>query len=171
MVESTSSEMAVTADPESAHAEAAEWYERGITLKKAGLFARAINQLERATGDPQYALKAYAQIGLCNKAIRQYELAVQAFRSAIKSPIASTRETVQLLYVLGRTLESLGRTDEALEAYRWLRREDSRFRDVAQRIEALSSGRSMSRSNLVRTGIPLAKQALQVWEGLLRHTR
>lgn len=171
MFESTSPETAVKADPAVVNAEAAEWYERGMTLKKAGLFARAISQLEKATGDPRYALKAYAQIGLCNKAIRQYELAVSAFRSAIKSPTASTRETVQLLYVLGRTLESLGRTDEALEAYRWLRREDPRFRDVAERIEALSQGRSLSRSNQSRSGNPLAKQALQVWEGLLRHTR
>jgi len=171
MFESTSPETAVKADPAVVNAEAAEWYERGMTLKKAGLFTRAISQLEKATGDPHYALKAYAQIGLCNKAIRQYELAVSAFRSAIKSPTASTRETVQLLYVLGRTLESLGRTDEALEAYRWLRREDPRFRDVAERIEALSHGRSLSRSNQSRSGNPLAKQALQVWEGLLRHTR
>ncbi|BFU97054.1 MAG: conserved protein of unknown function [Nitrospira sp.] len=151
--------------------EAGEWYERGVALKKAGLFKQAIDQLEKATGDSRYALKAYAQIGLCHKSIRQYEQAVGAFRHALKSPIASIRETVQLLYVLGRTLESLGRTDEALEAYRWLRREDPRFRDVAERIEALSIRRPVNLNDRTRVGNPLAKQALQVWEGLLRHTR
>jgi len=154
-----------------ANGEAAEWYERGVALKKAGLFKRAIEQFERATDDRLYALKAYAQMGLCHKSIRQYEQAVTAFRSALKSPTASARETVQLLYVLGRTLESLARIDEALEAYRWLRREDPQFRDVAERIGALSVRKPLSQDDRISAGHPFAKQALQVWEGFLRHTR
>jgi hypothetical protein len=43
--------------------------------------------------------------------------------------------------VLGRTLEMLGRIEETLEAYRWIRREDSEYRDVAERIQELSSKR------------------------------
>lgn len=171
MLESALPEGATTEGSVEGTVEAAEWYERGMALKKAGLFKRAIDQLERSTDDPRYSLKAYAQIGLCHKSIRQYEQAVDAFRNALKSPIATTRETVQLLYVLGRTLESLCRTDEALEAYRWLRREDSRFRDVAERIEALSVRKPLSLNARSRVGILLSKQALQLWEGLLRHTR
>ncbi|HJT19690.1 MAG TPA: tetratricopeptide repeat protein [Nitrospira sp.] len=123
------------------HEDAVDWYERGIALRKAGLFKQAIEEFEKAKGDAAYALKAYAHIGLCHKSIRQYEQAVAAFRNALQSPRASAKETVQLLYVLGRTLESLGRNGEALEAYRWLRREDPQFRDVAERIESLSAGR------------------------------
>ncbi len=171
MFESTLPEGTITRISDEATGEAAEWYERGVALKKAGLFKRAIDQFEKATDDSQYALKAYAQMGLCHKSIRQYEQAVAAFRNALKSPAASARETVQLLYVLGRTLESLGRADEALEAYRWLRREDPRFRDVAERIGALSVRKPLSQHDRPRAGNPLAKQALQVWEGFLRHTR
>jgi len=53
---------------------------------------------------------------------------------------------VQILYLLGRTLESLGRIPEALEAYRWLRREAPQYRDVTMRIESLSM-RRMHRDN------------------------
>lgn len=118
-----------------------ERYERGLALKKAGLHKAAIDQFEMAAGDLLLAVKAYAQIGLCYKLSGHYEEAITTFQKAIKATPASPKETVQILYVLGRTLESLGRIDETLEAYRWIRREDSTYRDVAERIERLSSRR------------------------------
>ena len=86
-------------------------------------------------------MKAYAQIGLCYKLSGRYEDAVPAFQQALKALPASSKETVQILYVLGRTLESLGRIAETLEAYRWIRREDPAYRDVGERIERLSMRR------------------------------
>lgn len=151
--------------------DAAERYERGIALRKAGLFKQAIEQFFQATSDENYLLKAYAQMGLCYKSIRQYEEAVKAFRNALKSPTATTRETVQLLYVLGRTLESLNRVSEALEAYRWLRREDGQFRDVAERIEALSEGRLSFNKRQVQRGSVWTRPASQVFQNLLRNAK
>ncbi|MEO7859263.1 MAG: hypothetical protein ABIU05_02280 [Nitrospirales bacterium] len=52
---------------------------------------------------------------------------------------------MQILYVLGGTLESLGHISEALETYRWLRREGPQYRDVAMRIESLSTSRCSAR--------------------------
>ena len=118
-----------------------ERYERGLALKNAGLHKAAIDQLEMAAVDQPLAVKAYAQIGLCYKLSGRYEDAVTAFQKALKAAPASPKETVQILYVLGRTLESLGRVAETLEAYRWIRREDATYRDVAERIERLSSHR------------------------------
>lgn len=119
----------------------AERYERGLALKKAGQHRAAIAQLEMAVADPVLALKAYAQIGLCSKMIGRLEDAVAAFRHALSAPGGSPKETVQILYVLGRTLESLGRVGETLEAYRWIRREEPDYRDVTDRIERLSARR------------------------------
>ncbi len=119
----------------------AERYERGVALKKAGLYKAAIDQFVLAAVEVSLAVKAYAQMGLCYKLSGCYEEAVPAFQKALKSTPASSKETVQILYVLGRTLESLGRVAETLEAYRWIRREDPAYRDVAERIEQLSSRR------------------------------
>jgi tetratricopeptide (TPR) repeat protein len=119
----------------------AERYERGLALKKAGLYKAAIDQFVLAAVEISLAVKAYAQMGLCYKLSGCYEEAVPAFQKALKSTPASSKETVQILYVLGRTLESLGRVAETLEAYRWIRREDPAYRDVAERIEQLSSRR------------------------------
>lgn len=118
-----------------------ESYERGTALKNVGLFKQAAEHFEKAAQDPRYALKGFAQMGLCLKRSGKQDQAVEVFRKALQVPSASSKERVQILYVLGRTLESLGRIPETLETYRWLRREAPQYRDVATRIESLSTRR------------------------------
>ena len=130
-VESTSSE------PPNGH----ESYERGTALKDVGLFKQAAEHFEKAAQDPRYALKGFAQMGLCLKKSGKQDQAVEVFRRALQVPSSSSKERVQILYLLGRTLESLGRIPETLETYRWLRREAPQYRDVATRIESLSTRR------------------------------
>ena len=118
-----------------------EAYEQGSALKNVGLFRQAAEHFQKAAQDPAYALKGLAQMGLCLKQSGKQEEAVAAFRRALQIPTASSKEQVQILYLLGRTLESLGRIPDALESYRWLRREAPQYRDVAMRIESLSTRR------------------------------
>jgi tetratricopeptide (TPR) repeat protein len=146
---------------------ASENYERGLVLRKAGLFKQAVEEFEQAATDSGYALKAHAQIGLCHKSRGRHEEAVTAFRKALKSSPASTKETVQILYVLGRTLETLGRNGEALEAYRWIRREDPDYRDVAQRIQQLSTRRSSAHAPRPSW----VGGVLRSWQDLLRTSK
>jgi tetratricopeptide (TPR) repeat protein len=153
--------------------DADECYERGLALRKAGLFKPSIEQFEKATANPVYALKAYAHMGLSYKSCNQYVQAVEAFRKALSSPGASTKDIVQILYVLGRTLESLGRIAEALEAYRWIRREDPGYRDVANRINPLSSRRSPAgpqKSATSQSGSWIGDM-LKSWQGLLKSSK
>ncbi len=118
-----------------------EAYEQGSALKNVGLFRQAAEHFQKAAQDPAYALKGLAQMGLCLKQSGKQDEAVAAFRRALQIPATSVKEQVQILYLLGRTLESLGRIHEALEAYRWLRREAPQYRDVTTRIESLSTRR------------------------------
>ena len=144
----------------------AEKYERGVVLRKAGLFKQAIEEFEQAAAERTYALKAYAQIGMCHKSRGRYEDAVTAFRRALQCSPASTKEVVQVLYVLGRTLEMLERTAETLEAYRWIRREDPNYRDVEQRIRQLSSKRPSAR-NTESPQRSWVDGVIRSWQGLL----
>jgi tetratricopeptide (TPR) repeat protein len=154
------------------HVDPAERYERGMALKKAGLYKAAIEQFDQAARIPAYALKAEAQKGICYKSAGLYEEAVRSFQRALKASPVSSKETVQILYALGRTLESLGRVEETLEAYRWIRREDPGYRDVAGRIEQLSTRRSepvhvkSAAAERTRTG-----GIMKGWQDLLRITR
>lgn len=150
----------------------AERYERGLALKQAGLYKAAIEQFEHASLDSRLSLKAQAQIGICFKCVGRHEEAVAAFRKALMAATGSSKETVQILYVLGRTLESLGRIAETMEAYRWIRREDPGYRDVAARIERLSSRRpitvdhkSVSHRSAGMSGV------LKSWQDILRHQK
>src|SRR5262245_45667604 len=150
--------------------DASENYERGVTLRKAGLFKHAIEELEQAAANRNYALKAYAQIGLCHKSRGRHEEAVLAFRKALQSSQTSSKETVQILYVLGRTLEALGRFAESLEAYRWIRREDAGYRDVEHRIRQLSHRRvSGQGTNYAQTS--LGGAILRSCQNLLRMSK
>jgi tetratricopeptide (TPR) repeat protein len=146
-----------------------EAYERGMALKNVGLFRQAAAHFEKAAQDPAYALKGFAQMGLSLKRSGKQEEAVVAFRRALQVSATLLKEQVQILYLLGRTLESLERIPEALESYRWLRREAPQYRDVATRIESLSTRRMHTIHRRVQDNSPWAQQALQMWQGLLRN--
>ena len=146
-----------------------ESYERGTALKNVGLFRQAAEHFEKAATDPAYALRGFAQMGFSLKKTGKQEEAVAAFRLALQVPATSSKEQVQILYLLGRTLESLARIPEALEAYRWLRREAPQYRDVAMRIESLSTRRMYTENHHGKGDSPWGKQALHMWQGLLRN--
>ena len=146
-----------------------EAYERGTVLKNVGLFKQAAEHFAKAAQDPAYALKGFAQMGLSLRKSGKHEEAVVAFRRALQVPAASVKQQVQILYLLGRTLESLERIPEALEAYRWLRRESPQYRDVAMRIESLSSRRLRTGNRGGQRDSPWAQQALQMWQGFVRN--
>lgn len=146
-----------------------ESYERGMVLKNVGLFKQAAEYFEKAAQDPSYALKGFAQMGFSLRKTGKQEEAVAAFRRALQVPAASVKEQVQILYLLGRTLEALERIPEALEAYRWLRRESPQYRDVTMRIESLSSKRMRTVNRRGQSDSPWAEQALQMWQGFIRN--
>ena len=119
---------------------ARELYERGRVLKHANMYYEAVADFQHAACVPQYAGQAQAQLALCFRALGRHEDAVTAFRHALESETFSSNENLQMLYLLGHSLESLGHTAEALEAYGWVRQESPGFRDVASRIKHLCAG-------------------------------
>lgn len=122
-----------------------DWYERGLALKKVGQHKEAFVQFSRAAQDTSLTFKAMAQVGICLKSAGQPQEAVAAFRKALQAQAGSPADVIQVRYLLGRTLETLGRTEDTLEQYRWIRREEPGFKDISERIERLSSGRSPGR--------------------------
>jgi tetratricopeptide (TPR) repeat protein len=138
-------------------------YERGLVLKRVQIFDNAIEEFQQAATDPQYAGEAHVQIGLCLNSAGRFEEAIAAFRQALTHPPFTSENSIRILYLLGRVLESLGRYAETLEIYRWIIREDHGYLDVVHRMEDLSSGRD-----------PLGRRqpADQAWVGdLLNYCR
>ena len=160
---------------------ARDHYERGRTLKRAQMFDQAREEFQHVVNDPEYAGNAHVQIALCLLATGRYDDAVEAFRQALEVGTYSSNEKAHILYMLGKTLEALGRVAEALEAYGWTRKEVPGFQDVAQRIKHLLAGgrgslprrRSASRSvvgDMLKLGGQLTPQVLsllgQTWTSL-----
>lgn len=112
-------------------------YREALALKQAGEFSRAIALLDRVVADEVWGVKALGQIGLCLKAVGRYEEALSAYRAALDRPSGSAQDLVSLRYVYARTLESMGRSKEAVECYRTIGRDGRNYRDVAVRIDQL----------------------------------
>jgi tetratricopeptide (TPR) repeat protein len=157
--------------PTSAH----DHYERGRVFKHAHMFDQAREEFQHAAHDPQYAGNAHVQIALCLRVTGRYDDAVEAFRQALGVGTFSSKEKAHILYVMGQTLEALGRHAEALEAYDWARNEVPGFLDVAQRIKHLLAGgraplpqhQPVSRSvvgDMLRLGGQLTPQVLSLLE-------
>ncbi len=116
-------------------------YEEGMALRKEGHYPEAIVRFRQLTGHPSYALQAYAQIGICLRGQNKLAEAVVAFRKALGTQAAQLdHRTINVHYLLGRTLEDLGRMSEAVSAYRRVQRLDSSYKDVADRLDSLANG-------------------------------
>ena len=116
---------------------ARDLYERGRMLRQAKMYDRALADLGSVVQDPYYAGKAHTQVALCFRALGRHGEAAAALKKALESPALSPNEQLHVLYLLGQTLESLGRHAEALEAYGWVRQADGSFLDVDNRIKQL----------------------------------
>lgn len=160
-------------------------YERGRQFKLARLFEQALEAFEQAVRDPFYAEAALVQMALCYKALGRYEDAVVAFRRVLGVAEFTSKEKAHILYLLGQTLETLGRYAEALEAYGWTRKEDPEFQDVVQRIKHLCAGnrtplpqRQPSSQSMIEDVLKLGRQLKpqvldllgQAWESVGQYT-
>jgi tetratricopeptide (TPR) repeat protein len=120
---------------------ARELYERGRMLRMAKMYDRALADFQEALQDPACAGKAQTQVALCFRALGRHQEAAASLRKALESPTLSPNEQLHVLYLLGQTLESLGRYAEALEAYGWVRQANTNFLDVDDRIKQLCGSR------------------------------
>jgi len=145
---------------------AVEHYERGLLLKKVQIFDSALEEFQHAATDPQQAGKALVQVALCLKSIGRDEEAVTAFRRALESGSFSSKEQVHIRYLLGQTLEALGREVEALVVYRRIRKEDPAFQDVDSRIAYLSSDGDDPVSSREPAFHARVRDVLTLWEQL-----
>ena len=126
---------------------ARDLYERGRMLRLAKMYDRALADFQSVLQDSYYVGKAHTQMALCFRALGRHNEAAAALRRALDSTMLSENEQLHVLYLLGQTLESLGRHAEALEAYGWVRQEAGDFLDVDERIKqlcAVATGTSVS---------------------------
>ncbi len=161
-----------------------EHYERGRALKQSQKYEQALEEFRQAATDPRYAGKAHVHLALCLRSTGRHHEAATAFRQALELGTFSSKEQAHILYLLGQTLESLGRYAEALEAYGWARHEDPRLLNATHRIKHLISegrgpvpqqqpGNQSWVREMLRLGRQVGPQIVsllgQTWESLGRY--
>ena len=114
-----------------------EDYARAMVLKEEGRLKEAVELFHSAAKDKSVWFKAYSQVGLCYVKMKEHHAAIQAFRTALEDPTVLQQDTLDVLYVLGRSLESIGRVGQALEVYHRINHVTPTFRDVANRLREL----------------------------------
>jgi tetratricopeptide (TPR) repeat protein len=115
-------------------------YDLGLAFKEMGLLDEAIAEFQVALRGGANPLATLEILGQCFVEKAQYAVAARVLDRATRIPGASDADLVGVLYQLGRAHEALGKPKEAIELYERALAVDIRFRDTAQRIEALKSG-------------------------------
>ncbi|HRI39070.1 MAG TPA: AAA family ATPase [Nitrospira sp.] len=134
--------VSVVADPPSEAASSQlleEDYQRAITLKERGQFKEAIELFHIAAKGNSLWFRAYAQVGFCYVKMRDPQAAIQAFRTALEDQMAGPNEVMDVLYCLGRSLESVGKVDQARDVYDQINQSVPAFRDVGNRLSQLNA--------------------------------
>ncbi len=143
-------------------------YQRGVAFKEAGAFKQAIGYFEQAGRDVGLAVKANTQIALCQRGSGHMAEAAASFQRLWNSGQGTAQERRQIRYLLARTLEAVGRAEDALVHYRALREEQSNFRDVADRLGRLSGRGTFSLSGLSSGSLTWMKALTRSWAHLMR---
>jgi type II secretory pathway predicted ATPase ExeA len=121
-----------------------EDYARAMDLKEQGRLEEAVEWFHSAAKDKSMWFKAYSQVGLCYVKMKEHHAAIQAFRTALDDPTAVQHDILDVLYVLGRSLESIGKASQALEVYHRINQSTPTYRDVASRLRELQPTQKQS---------------------------
>jgi tetratricopeptide (TPR) repeat protein len=112
-------------------------YNLGIAYREMGLFEDAIGEFDKALKEPSRYVDCQTLKGLCYIDQGEYDQAEAMFREALASAYLEESQKLNLGYELGQLYQQAQRPEEALESYQQVFAQDSRYRDVAERIAQL----------------------------------
>ncbi|MHC5033954.1 MAG: tetratricopeptide repeat protein, partial [Planctomycetota bacterium] len=104
----------------------------------AGHLNEAIAAFQASAQDSRYDVESAKMLGHCFVRKGQHDLALEQFERAAKRHPDMDDEGKDLRYNQAQAYEEMGRTAEALDIYKRIYSLDINFRDVAQKVEALS---------------------------------
>jgi tetratricopeptide (TPR) repeat protein len=113
-------------------------YDLGVTYKEMGLHEEALNEFRMASAGDGFRGKAFEMAGLCHLEMEEFEEAVEAFRRALRERTREDEEYPGLCFNLGRALEGIGQTEEALQNYTEVAALNPQFPGLRERLAATS---------------------------------
>ena len=120
--------------------DSAAHYDLGIAFKEMGLVDEAIGEFQKALRSTQHKAATYEALGTCFVEKKQYEVASTVLMRALSEPGLDDDKLSGVLYLLGVSAEALGKSQEAAAYYQRVFAVDIGFRDVAERLTAVTQG-------------------------------
>jgi tetratricopeptide (TPR) repeat protein len=115
-------------------------FEMGQLYFQAGKINEAIGEFQKAQGNPHKRIGAMSFLAQCFAKRGMNDSAVRTLQNAIKEKPAFDDEKKDLIYNLGSMFEKMGKKAEALEQFLTIWESDISYRDVAAKVDSLSSG-------------------------------
>lgn len=118
-------------------------YDLGVAYREMGLIDEAIAEFQKAVRGHTQRTRAYEAIGQAFIDKQQYAVAHSVLTRALKDPelapgVAGEHATLGINYLLGLACENLQRYSEAASHYQKVLAEDIAFRDVMERLNAVT---------------------------------
>lgn len=110
-------------------------YELGLAYFDLGSFDEAIGEFQQAVKDPALSVRALNKLGAAFGAKKMHDLAVVQFNKALEKVPGINETSKDIIYNLGKSLEAMGKRDEALTQYKKIYEADISYRDIAKKID------------------------------------
>jgi len=123
-----------------AEADSATHYDLGVAYKEMGLVAEAIAEFEAAARDPHRECMCYAMMGLIYLEQNDLERSSDSYIKALGAQSKTVEQEMSLYFDLGTVYEMKNAKKEALYYFQKIARRDPGYRDVSDRIAALTPG-------------------------------
>ena len=114
-------------------------FENCLGLMEAGFYREAVAELEELLEAEYQPALIHAKLGECYLALDQPFEAAEHLEKALEGEEFPIYDRLDLLYQLAVTREKTGAVGEAIEVLREIEKIDPTFRDVAQRIQQLTT--------------------------------
>jgi tetratricopeptide (TPR) repeat protein len=115
-------------------------FEMGVLYFQAGKIGEAIQEFQKAQGNPHKRSAAMNYLAQCFAKRKMFDLAGKTLQNAIKEKTLFDDEKKELIYNLGSVLESMGKKDEAIEQFKQIYEVDAAYRDVGVKVDAYYAG-------------------------------
>jgi tetratricopeptide (TPR) repeat protein len=115
-------------------------FEMGQFYFQIGKITEAIQEFQKAQGNPHKRLAAMSYLAQCYAKRKMFDLAARTLQNAIKEKPAFDEEKKDLVYNLGCVLESMGKKEEAIEQFKLIYEMDIGYKDVAKKVDDFYAG-------------------------------
>lgn len=114
-------------------------FELGELYFRAGKTNEAIQEFQKAQTNPNRKLHCIAYLGQCFARRGMHDMAIRKYQDALKEKVEFDEQKKELIYLLGCSLDAVGKKAEGIEQFKQIYEVDIGYRDVSARVDAYYS--------------------------------